>query len=42
MEKLSRPFKLLSDAVATLFEGAVLAQFVLDVPHLDVVDVIVH
>ena len=42
MQKLSRPFELLSDAVATFFEGAVLAQFVLDVPHLNVVYVVVH
>ena len=42
MQKLSRPFELLSDAVATFFERAVLAQFVLDVPHLNVVYVVVH
>ena len=42
LEKLSRSFKLLSNTVSALFERTVLAQLVLDVPHLNVIYIIVH
>ena len=42
LEKLSRSLELLSNTVSALFERTVLAQLVLDVPHLNVIYIIVH